>query len=249
MLLGNYSVLNKNSGKSTARLHSRYISSTISPWRNQFTPDVEAGRTPFMSLPTGAEPPYSFVLANNGGELSCTTGIVGLGTVTGSLIMGRTMEANLSGVGDLQVAVSLISSVSANLSGVGDVSPSVSLTLTMAASLVGSGDLTAAIGLLVPLNAALSGVGGLTSDLKGNADIAASIFVNQSQASVQDLVDGVWNALASSYNTSGTMGQKLNAAGTAGDPWTTDLSSYTTPGTAGKVLKDKLSTAKFIALK
>lgn len=45
------------------------------------------------------------------------------------------------------------------------------------------------------------------------------------------------------------MGNKLNGAGSAGDPWTTDLSSYNTAGTAGKRLKDTLTTGKFIALK
>jgi hypothetical protein len=36
----------------------------------------------------------------------------------------------------------------------------------------------------------------------------------------------VWESLAASFNTPGTMGAKLNAAGTAGDPWTADLEGY-----------------------
>ena len=47
----------------------------------------------------------------------------------------------------------------------------------------------------------------------------------------------VWSARASSNNVVGSMGQKLNAAGTAGDPWTADLSLYG-PGTAGQILHD-----------
>ena len=87
------------------------------------------------------------------------------------------------------------------------------------------------------LNAGLSGVGTLSANLKGLASLAADIYVNQSEATVQELVAGVWNALAADYNDSGTMGEKLNAAGTAGDPWTTDLSSYNTTNTAGKIVK------------
>lgn len=33
------------------------------------------------------------------------------------------------------------------------------------------------------------------------------------------LRDAVWNAIATSYNESGTMGEKLNASGSASNPW------------------------------
>ena len=51
----------------------------------------------------------------------------------------------------------------------------------------------------------------------------------------------VWNATAIDFNDSGSMGEKLNAAGTAGDPWTTSLAGYTTPGTAGHTIRTKLN--------
>ncbi len=54
----------------------------------------------------------------------------------------------------------------------------------------------------------------------------------------------MWSALAAEYNISGTMGQKLNGAGSAGDPWTTDLTTYTTDGTAGKILQQAKKAAK-----
>lgn len=49
------------------------------------------------------------------------------------------------------------------------------------------------------------------------------------------IVNGVWNATAADYNTALTMGAKVNAAGTAGDPWGADLSGYA-PGTAGEAV-------------
>ena len=51
-----------------------------------------------------------------------------------------------------------------------------------------------------------------------------------------NLAAAVWNAIAADFNDSGTMGQKMNAAGTAGDPWTADETDYTTPGTMGYVV-------------
>jgi hypothetical protein len=51
------------------------------------------------------------------------------------------------------------------------------------------------------------------------------------------MVDRIWSAVASENNTALTMGAKVNAAGTAGDPWGADLSTYG-PGTAGKLIVD-----------
>lgn len=46
--------------------------------------------------------------------------------------------------------------------------------------------------------------------------MSADIYVNQSESSVQQIVDGVWNALAASYNTSGTMGEAAQTGGGGG---------------------------------
>jgi hypothetical protein len=54
---------------------------------------------------------------------------------------------------------------------------------------------------------------------------------------VAEVADAVWNAIASNYLTVGSTGAKLSAAGSAGDPWTTDLSTYNTVGTAGYLAK------------
>ena len=129
MILGNYSVLNKNSGRSTARLDSRYQFSRVSPFMNFFTSEANAGRIPNASLPTGTQPPYSFVVAPKGGELSSTTSISGTGALTGAMSMGKAMTANLAGVGALIGSMSLVSSMSATLSGVGTLSGSVTVLL------------------------------------------------------------------------------------------------------------------------
>ena len=43
--------------------------------------------------------------------------------------------------------------------------------------------------------------------------------------SPENLAASVWNAVAASYNTSGTMGEKLNDAGSAANPWTEVIES------------------------
>jgi len=237
MILGNIDQLAFNPYRKLGHfsVQSNYRPST---WYSAYFPDTtEASQFSRASFPTGTQPPYSWLLAPKGGELSSTTYIVGTGSISSSLTMGRLMSADLTGTGDLVGSLSLITSLLADLTSSGTLSGDLSLTLGMAADLLGSGDLDGALSLLMKLEADLSGIGTISANLKGLADLAADIYVNQSTATVNELVAGVWNALAADYNTSGTMGEKLNAAGTAGDPWTTDLSGYNTAGTAGKIVK------------
>lgn len=56
--------------------------------------------------------------------------------------------------------------------------------------------------------------------MKGFASMSADIYVNQSEASVQQIVSGVWNAVATEYNTSGTMGEAAQTGG-GGGGWAT----------------------------
>ena len=47
----------------------------------------------------------------------------------------------------------------------------------------------------------------------------------------------ILSATASSFNSAGTIGNKINAAGSATDPNTGTLSTYTTAGTVGNLLR------------
>ena len=239
MLLGNYSLLNKNPHKLLSSLGNLNVGSYWQPsaCRGIYSSEGDGGRLEHANVPSGTQPPYTIMFAPKGGELSATTYVRGEGSTTANMLSGKFMTADLVGVGTLEGSASLISSLLANLAGTGTLTGDMKLTLAMAAELAGSGNLTAAMALLIPLNAELMGIGSMTANLKGNADMSAIIYVNQSEATTQQLVDAIWNAIAVDYNTSGTMGNKLNGAGSAGDPWTTDLSAYNTPGTAGKVVK------------
>lgn len=237
-ILGNVSQLNLGCFRKNGAFGDRYVNMQQSTYQLIFAPDTTStSTTSRMSFPTGTQPPYSYWMPLKGGELSSTTQIGGVGAVSGSLIMGKLMTADLAGVGEMTSAMSLVTSMLATLAGVGSLSGDMKLTLAMASTLAGQGSMTAAMNMLIPLVASLSGSGVLTANLKGNADLAATIYVNSGTATTQELVAAIWNALAADYNESGTMGQKLNGAGSAGDPWTTDLSSYNTTGTAGLLMK------------
>jgi hypothetical protein len=55
------------------------------------------------------------------------------------------------------------------------------------------------------------------------------------------IADAVWDELLSGHAVSGSAGEALSAAGTAGDPWTTALPGAYGSGTAGKIIGDNIN--------
>lgn len=61
--------------------------------------------------------------------------------------------------------------------------------------------------------------------------------ISGSGASAADIADAVWDEAIAGHLTAGTTGFKLNAAGNAGDPWSTDVSTGYT-GQAGEYIRN-----------
>ena len=51
-----------------------------------------------------------------------------------------------------------------------------------------------------------------------------------------DIAQEIWQSQASAYNAAGTMGNRVNAAGAAGDPWGIPLPGSYVAGSAGYIL-------------
>ena len=200
-LLGNYSVILKNP--------ATFIGGTqVSNCRNAFGAtgqnhqmnygESEGGGLPFTSsMSTGTEPPYSYHLAEKGGEMSSTTLINGEGdfSIT-SLALGKALESAMAGVGTVDTAgLSLVTSMIVALSGTGSLTGSMVGTIQMAADLAGSGDLTASLNMLSGMVANLAGQGLISADLKGKLSMAATIYVNEGAATVEQIVDEVVQAI------------------------------------------------------
>jgi hypothetical protein len=64
-----------------------------------------------------------------------------------------------------------------------------------------------------------------------------------SGATVPAIVDGVWDATLTDHLDSGSTGAALNAAGAAGDPWSTALPGAYGAGTAGKLIGENVNAA------
>jgi hypothetical protein len=210
-----------------------------STWYLAYFPDTTSASTMSKAcFPSGTQPPYSWLLAPKGGELSSTTQISGSGTLVSNQSNGINILADLDGSGDISNAsLSLVTSMIAALAGVGSFEGSMVGIVQLESDLAGTGSIEGALSMLSGLSATLAGVGTLAAAMRGDMFMEADIYVNQSEATVQQIVDGVWEAVALDHDTAGTMGEKMNDAGSAGDPWSTDLDPYTTAGTAGKIVK------------
>lgn len=195
-------------------------------------------------FPTGTNIPYSLIMGDKGALLSSTTTIGGEGIVVSGLAMGKACEAALTGSGTITDAqLSLIIQLAASLNGSGTITTANLVgVVSLAASLSGTGSLTAGLSVIAYMNTILAGTSSVTADLKGTLSMAANIYVNQSQAEVQQLVDGVWNALTANYNNPNTMGEVMNNMGLAADPWATSLPGVYAPGTAGNTLGNLLAS-------
>lgn len=69
--------------------------------------------------------------------------------------------------------------------------------------------------------------------------VAAVTVVNASGQ--KQIENAVWDAIATDHNTALTLGNKLNSAASAGDPWTTAIPGAYGAGTAGNILGNNLN--------
>lgn len=195
-LLGNYSVILKNPATfigGTQVSNCRSAFSATGQNHQMHYGESEGGGLPFTSsLDTGTEPPYSWHLAEKGGELSSTTMVNGTSELTSGASQGINVVSTIAGTGTIDTAgLSLVTSMIATLEGTGALTGSMVGTIQMAATLAGSGDISGALNMLSGLVAALAGIGAISSDLKGKLFMEADIYVNQSQATVDQIVTGV----------------------------------------------------------
>lgn len=189
-----------------------------------------------MGVPEGYAAPSAWMLPQIDGGLASRGEIAGEGEVSDAALFSSVpLSAALAGTGAItDAAAAVVIQLVATLAGTGALSADAVATLNLSASLAGSGDLEGSLGLIAGLVGALAGTGTVSANLKGYANLEADI-TPFTELSPQTLAAAVWNALAAELSSPGTMGEKMNAAGTAGDPWTAAMGSYA-EGSAGRAL-------------
>lgn len=240
-LIGNYSVLAKNPGRSIGGGSiglgmNRSDFNKPGQARGAFTGD---DWDPLSGIPDGYRPPYCWVIPIKAGGLAARKNISGSGDMAGSVAGGKNAAATIAGTGDVTGTAQLIVSLVAAIGGTGTISGAqLQAFLQLAAAIGGSGGVTAQIKALGHLAAALDGEGDIVSSsvLTALGTLAAQITVTGATLTTANVAAAVWSAIATANNTAGTMGEKLNAASSAGDPWGTALPGAYGPGTAGDIV-------------
>jgi hypothetical protein len=126
----------------------------------------------------------------------------GYNGVNGILLPVKTsgfIRATLSGSASFVPVISSVANMTASLSGVGTVNPAINAAYNMYCTLIGEAN--------------------ITPQLKAKAWMQAVMDAG-ARPSAFDIAQEVWQAQASRYNSTGTMGNKVNGAGSAGNPWT-----------------------------
>lgn len=250
-LLGNYSVILKNpatfiGGTQVSNCRSAFNASAQN--KQRFYPETTGGLPLTTAIPEGYLAPNAWMLPYSLGSMTISN-LNGIAVLSSVGVNGISGSVSISGEGLLEATGGLLAGLIVEMDGVGDLSASIGGLLGAIVEMAGVGALDALLSAEAGLTVVMEGIGELVASPKGTGEMVIEIYVNESQATVNQIVAAVWSALAADYNESGTMGQKMNGAGSAGDPWTTDLSGYNTGGTAGKILKNALSQNNFIALK
>ena len=247
-LIGNYSVLNKtaggfSTGPSVADTRSNY--GQTNKMRNSFLSLPKN-----YARPMGYEPPGSFLIAQTGGGLSSFVQVRGSSSVSAAPLNVKAASAGLAGDGAITNAqLSQLVQMAAALNGQGLITDAeLAAVSSLAASLSGTGTIAANLSALIPLASALSGVGAINSNLKGIGRLSADI-TPFTDLSPENLASAVWSASASDFNDSGTMGEKMNDAGSAGNPWAAELSSNNDPGTFGAQIQKLLTRIFYLGSK
>ena len=172
--------------------------------------------------------PLSIDLAGAGDLTATITGLVELAV---ALSGAGDLDPELAGLVQAIVAwagtstftadVAGVSQMLATLSGTGEISLDALGRFAMLVALSGTGDLDLTVfGTAHPV-VALSGDGDLDALTTAFGDMSIDIVVTGAGLSTQSIAAAVWGALASASNDPNTMGQKLNDAGSAGNPWNT----------------------------
>ena len=175
----------------------------------------------------------------------CISEVDGAGDLEGELKLPMALATELLGEGNITYAalVGLVYLLG-NVSGEGAISPDLKFPANLASDLAGAGTipdtLFKAIGWCV---ADILGQGSAQATFRGTAYMDADITSAGDLVTAESCAVAVWNALASAYTESGTMGSRLNDAGSASNPWAETLPGSYIQGQAGYIIGTFLDKA------
>ena len=232
MILANYAQQNRNTVRELGVAFTNPLAQ-VKPahvWSFYVADDTDADRLTLRgktAWPNGYRNEYAWSQAPKAGGLASTLHVRGTGSVSDAEAWAvKLAAAAISGSGGLTATGSLIVQLVAAITGSGTVSDAdIKAFLQLAAALTGSGTAAGTATGRGALIAALTGASSMSPTLTGTGAMAADIVVTGTGLTTANVGEAVWSALASANNSAGTMGEKLNDAGSASNPWTEVIES------------------------
>lgn len=237
-LIGNYSILNRYLVKQFNGVLASGYPEQITPvgmYKNRFSKLDNNAATPNGYLAPGA-----WVLPMTpGGMSSYTQGQFTFAKATATLVNAQYMTA--TGAITFAKATATISQILAMSASSNINFAKATATLAASVPITASGTITfakstATLGASLPMNAT-----GVITFAKASGALTATAFMTAAGGgaeplSPEGLAAAVWNAAVVDFNEVGTMGEKLNDAGSGSNPWTEVIESGYTAADILKVL-------------
>ena len=173
------------------------------------------------SLPEGMAPnAYLGPIAAGGIAADASDSVTSANDITANAQSASVMGSTMVSASTIQGAVGLVVPMAADLLSACTVSADTKLSLQLAANLASQGQAVAALGAIANVVCAMTSAGTCAADLKGSVRMGGTMSTAGDILTAQAVASEVWSALASAFNQPGSMGAKLNAAGSASNPWT-----------------------------
>jgi hypothetical protein len=209
-------------------------------WQTSRNQTVAFGK--LAGQPDGSNHPVAWLMPLSAGRISATScevtfstsgsgtqgfPIIGSSTIT-FVVSPAQLELVIFALGSTNITFTTTGLLAGALNAIGNTS----VTFTVNAATIGAiVDLISATFVTFSNNGTIRATGSLAGDITPFTEL-----------SPQSLAAAVWQALATTYNDSGTMGNKLNSAASAGDPWTTALPGSYAAGSAGYIIGNQVLT-------
>lgn len=188
------------------------------------------------AFPNGNLHPYGWMLPRTAGGMSIRS--FSSGEMLSSLIPTISGSIDFTGQGDLTAEASLVVSMICALSGSGSLSAEIVGLLNASIDFEGSGDLEANIFGIANMIVQLHGSGDLEAVIAAYGDMAIDIVVTGTGLSTANVGQAVWESLVSQFASNpDSAAARLLSAGSAGDPWSTNLPASYTGTQAGNILE------------
>lgn len=242
MILGNYAITNYTLGRENGGVTDPFKWYKGGSVMNFYCGDYSvSGQTEKSSFPDGYRPPAAWILAPKAGGLSSHNQARITFSEESTAVAGK----NASGEATITISPVGTAGLIVSASATATITFSSSATLLSVAAASGSATITLAPSALLGALAGLTGSTSITltpSATSYAVGYMSGLSTNETEFSASALASAVWDALTADYQVPGSFGEAMAAAGSAGDPWSTNIPGSYVAGQAGYIVGNQVLT-------